>query len=110
MILALLWSLILAFAVSPEQVRGEDLASWRALDQASEADRPSKLEAFILAFPDSPLAELAWEQRLDVDPSPAPFRRKNRRLVRRLTRRLRAHQAQLDAREPAQAPQLIIDP
>ena len=85
----------LSFAAPPEIVHGEDLAAWEALQAPDATATATDYEAFILTFPDSPLAELAWAERKAMTPAPTSFRRRNRRLIGRLDRQLRAHQQAL---------------
>lgn len=89
----------LSFAAPPEIVRGEDLAAWEALQAPGASPTATDYETFILDFPDSSLAELAWAERKAMTPAPTPFRRRNRRLISRLDRQLRAHQLALE-RQP----------
>ncbi len=59
-----------AHAGAPDAVAsGEDLVAWRALQQETD---PSAWRGFLLAYPDSPLAELAWRRLVEVGHAPDP--------------------------------------
>ncbi len=59
-----------AYAGAPDPLTtGQDLVAWRALQEQTD---PGAWRGFILAFPDSPLAELAWRRLVEVGHAPDP--------------------------------------
>lgn len=57
-----------ALAGSPDPVTtGQDLVAWRELQQQTD---PGAWRGFLLAYPDSPLAELAWRRLVEVGHAP----------------------------------------
>lgn len=104
MILALLAGLALAApppqAPSAAVVRGEDLAAWEALEQADDPPTADALEDFVLTYPRSPLAELAWSARLARGPVEPAFLRAHREHILPLERSLATH-AEAISRPPA---------
>ncbi len=50
-------------------VAGDDLVAWRALQEQTD---PGAWRGFLLSYPDSPLAELAWRRLVEVGHAPDP--------------------------------------
>jgi hypothetical protein len=48
---------------------GQDLVAWRALQEQTE---PTAWRAFLMEYPNSPLAELAWRRLVEVGHAPDP--------------------------------------
>lgn len=109
--IAALWALgAWATAAASDVEHGADLAAFRAID-LSGPGAAAALREFVLAWPESGLAERAWERLvwLDATPRPAELDRTARRHLARLDRSWAARVAARQAVPRAVAP-APIDP
>lgn len=88
----LLTALALADPAPTELVQGQDVTDWAELVEGSPT--PAELQAFILEYPTSTLAELAWDA-LRLEPEATAFARRHRALVQTLERSRIAHAERL---------------
>ena len=93
----MIWLALAAAAAPPAVdravVAGEDIAAWRQLHaQALGSESQAvALRAFIVRFPESPLAEAAWAELVATAAPDAAWRAENRRLLEALDRARLAH-------------------
>jgi hypothetical protein len=94
-VILLLLYLTVARADPRAVAAGDDLEAWQAL----RAQRPSPGQEdwlhFIVAFPQSPLAERSWLIALEYGEIPESWRRAHRAIVRDLERSIATHEEQL---------------
>ncbi len=83
-----------ALAAPPDPVvSGEDLVAWWDLQEQSD---PAAWRAFLLEYPDSPLAERAWRRLVEVGHAPDPATNPT---LKRIANSYEQHEAEL-ARTP----------
>lgn len=77
---------------------GMDLAAWRAISEVEDAQRVEALREFVLEYPNSSLAEVAWSWLEAEGAEDGAWSRPVRGEVVKLRRSLKDHREELEQR------------